>query len=135
DQAEGTLKRDQASLDGARRDLARYQRLVADGGGASRPQLEDDGASVGQDEGTVQIDKGAVAAAKLNLEFCRIVSPVSGRAGVRLVEPGNPVSSSGSTSSVANTASAASSAAPAGASGGGSGGSAGPGSNGGSSGG
>lgn len=137
DQAEGTLKRDQASLDGARRDLIRYQHLVADGGGASRQQLEDEEATVGQDEGTVQIDKGAVAAAKLNLEFCRIVSPVSGRAGVRLVDPGNLVSASGSTSSVASTSSATSSASPAGgASGGaGGGGSAGPSAGGGSSGG
>jgi multidrug efflux system membrane fusion protein len=134
DEAEGTLKRDQASLDGARRDLTRYQHLAAEGG-ASRQQLEDEEATVGQDEGTVQIDKGAVAAAKLNLEFCRIVSPVSGRAGVRLVDPGNLVSASGSTSSVANTSSTTSSAAPANSSGGGSGGSAGPSSNSGSSGG
>jgi membrane fusion protein, multidrug efflux system len=110
-QAEGTLKRDQASLAGAQRDLARYQHLQAEGG-ASRQQLEDEEATVGQDEGTVEIDKGAVAAAKLNLEFCRIVSPISGRAGVRMVDPGNLVSASGSVSSVVNSSSAASSAAP-----------------------
>ena len=131
-QAEGTLKRDQASLEGARRDLARFQRLQPEGG-ASRQQLEDQEATVGQDEGTVEIDKGAVAAARLNLEFCHIVSPISGRAGVRLVDPGNLVSASGSVSSVANSSSATNSAAPAGSGGGSS--SSGPSSNTGSSGG
>jgi multidrug efflux system membrane fusion protein len=131
-QAEGTLKRDQSSLEGARRDLARFQRLQPEGG-ASRQQLEDQEATVGQDEGTVEIDKGAVAAARLNLEFCHIVSPISGRAGVRLVDPGNLVSASGSVSSVANSSSATSSAAPAGSAGGSS--SSGPSSNTGSSGG
>jgi multidrug efflux system membrane fusion protein len=134
-QAEGTLKRDEATLAGAQRDLVRFQHLQADGG-ASRQQLEDEEATVGQDEGTVQIDRGAVAAARLNLEYCRITSPISGRAGVRLVDPGNLVSASGSVSSVANSASAASSAAPTGSSGGSSpSASAGPTSNGGSSGG
>lgn len=114
-QAQGTLKRDEANLAGAQRDLLRYQHLQPEGG-ASRQQLEDQEATVGQDEGTVEIDRGAVAAAKLNLEFCRIVSPISGRAGVRLVDPGNLVSASGSVSSVANSSSATSSAAPASAS-------------------
>lgn len=108
-QAQGTLKRDQATLAGARRDLVRYQHLSGEGG-VSRQILEDEEATVGQDEGTVEIDKAAVAAAKLNLEFCQIVSPVSGRTGVRLVDPGNLVSASGSVSSVANTSSATSSA-------------------------
>jgi len=108
-QASGTLKRDQATLAGAQRDLARYQHLSGEGG-VSRQILEDEEATVGQDEGTVEVDKGSVAAAKLNLEFCHIVSPVNGRAGVRLVDPGNLVSASGSTSSVANTSSASSSA-------------------------
>ncbi|WP_293366135.1 efflux RND transporter periplasmic adaptor subunit [Phenylobacterium sp.] len=116
-QAEGTLKRDEASLAGARRDLERYQHLQGEGG-ASRQQLEDEEATVGQDEGTVEIDRGAVAAAKLNLEFCRIVSPINGRAGVRLVDPGNLVSASGSVSSVVNSSSATSTASPAGGSGG-----------------
>ncbi len=113
-QAQGTLKRDEASLAGAQRDLLRYQHLQGEGG-VSRQLLEDQEATVGQDEGTVQIDKGAVAAARLNVEFCRIVSPISGRAGVRLVDPGNIVSASGSVSSVAGTASATSSASPSGA--------------------
>lgn len=111
-QAEGTLKRDEANLAGAQRDLARYQHLSGEGG-VSRQVLEDQEATVGADEGTVEIDKGAVQAAKLNLEFCRIVSPISGRAGVRMVDPGNLVSSSGSVSSVASTSSSSSAASPA----------------------
>ena len=114
-QTEGALKRDQAILAGARRDLARYEHLK-DEGGVSRQVLEDQEATVGQDEGTVEVDQGAVATARLNLEFCRIVSPVSGRAGVRLVDPGNLVSASGSVSSVASTSSATSSASAASAS-------------------
>jgi len=113
DEAEGTLKRDEAALAGARRNLERYQYLQ--GEGVSRQVLEDEQTTVEQDQGTVQIDKGAVEAAKLNLEFCHIVSPVSGRAGVRLVDAGNLVSASGSVSSVANTSSAVSSASSAGA--------------------
>jgi multidrug efflux system membrane fusion protein len=115
DEAEGTLKRDEASLAGARRDLERYQHLQSEGG-VARQVLEDEQSTVEQDEGTVQIDKGAVQAAQLNLEFCRIVSPVSGRAGVRLVDPGNLVSASGSVSSIVNTSSSTSSASSAGGS-------------------
>ncbi|HZZ31417.1 MAG TPA: efflux RND transporter periplasmic adaptor subunit [Phenylobacterium sp.] len=135
DQAEGALKRDEASLAGAQRDLVRFEHLQAEGA-AARQLLEDEEATVGQDEGTVELDRGAVATAKLNLEFSRIVSPITGRAGVRLVDPGNLVSANGSVSSVANTSSATSSAAPASAaSGSGSAASAGPTSNAGSSGG
>jgi multidrug efflux system membrane fusion protein len=110
-QAQGTLKRDEATLAGAQRDLLRYQHLQGEGG-VSRQVLEDEEATVGQEQGTVEIDKASVAAAKLNLEFCRIVSPISGRAGVRLVDPGNLVSASGSISSVTNTSSATSAASP-----------------------
>ncbi len=131
-QAQGTLKRDEANLEGARRDLARYQHLQGEGG-VSRQQFEDQQATVGEDEGTVELDRGAVSAAKINLEFCRIVSPISGRAGVRLVDPGNLVSASGSTSSVANTSSATSSASASSSSGSSSSSSTGPSSSSGSS--
>ncbi len=110
-QAEGTLKRDEANLVGAQRDLERFQHLQGEGG-VSRQQYEDQQATVASDQGTVEVDRGAVQAARINLEFCRIVSPVSGRTGVRLVDPGNIVSASGSVSSVANTSSATSSASP-----------------------
>jgi multidrug efflux system membrane fusion protein len=95
-QAEGTLKRDQAVLQGARVDLARYKTLVAQDS-IARQTYEDEAATVKADEGTVLIDEGAVAAAKVNLNYCTIRSPVDGRVGLRLVDPGNIVSTSDTT--------------------------------------
>jgi multidrug efflux system membrane fusion protein len=109
DEAEGTLKRDQAILAGAQRDLTRYQHLQQMDS-IARQTVEDEAATVAQDEGTVQLDRGTVAAARVNLRWCHIVSPVTGRAGVRLVDPGNLVSASGSTTSTPSTAAATSSA-------------------------
>jgi len=90
-QAKGALTRDQALLAAARIDLARYQTLAAQDS-ISRQQVDTQTALVKQDEGVVMIDQGAVAAAEVNVRYCRIVSPVSGRIGVRLVDPGNVVS-------------------------------------------
>ena len=116
-QAEGTLRRDRALLAGARRDLTRFQHLLA-GNAIARQTAEDQASTVAQDEGTVQIDQGQVAAARINLAYCRILSPISGRAGVRLVDPGNLVSASGSAAGASNSsASSASSSASGGAGG------------------
>jgi len=109
-QAMGTLHRDQAILAGAKVDLARYETLTKQDS-IARQTYEDQRATVAQDLGTVEIDEGAVATARINLGYCRIVSPVSGRAGVRLVDPGNLVSASGSTASTVSTASATSNTA------------------------
>ena len=89
-QAQGALRRDQAILAGAQRDLARFEQLVAQNS-IARQTAEDEAATVKQDQGTVQADQGAVAAAQVNVGYCRIASPVSGRVGVRLVDPGNIV--------------------------------------------
>jgi multidrug efflux system membrane fusion protein len=62
----------------------------------------------------VVVDEGQVAAARINLAYTRITSPIAGRAGVRLVDPGNLVSASGSIASTPNTSSATSSSAPSG---------------------
>ena len=102
-QTEGTLRRDQALLAGARADLARYQ-LLSKQDSIARQTSEDQAALVKQDEGTVQLDEGQVAAAKVNLGWTHITSPIAGRAGVRLIDPGNLVSAGGSTGSVQNTA-------------------------------
>jgi multidrug efflux system membrane fusion protein len=115
-EAEGTLRRDQAILAGAQRDLTRYQHLQQMDS-IARQTAEDQAATVAQDQGTVQLDEGTVAAARVNLRWCKIVSPVSGRAGVRLVDPGNLVSASGSTASTPSTASATSSASATGSGG------------------
>jgi multidrug efflux system membrane fusion protein len=92
-QAEGVLRRDQALLQGARVDLARYQTLVAQNS-IAKQTAQDEEATVKQDEGTVLNDQGAVQAAKVNVGYCRITSPIDGRVGVRLIDPGNIVSSS-----------------------------------------
>ena len=117
-QAQGALLRDQALLADAHLDLARYQKLQKQDS-ISGQQVDTQAALVKQDEGTVLLDQGAVAAAKVNLSWCRIVAPISGRVGVRLVDPGNLVSASGSVASTPSTAAATSSSANAGASTGG----------------
>jgi membrane fusion protein, multidrug efflux system len=92
-QAQGALKRDQALLAGARVDLARFQALAAQDS-IAKQQVDDQAALVKQDEGTVLADQGAVAAAQTNVNFCTITSPVAGRVGVRLIDPGNIVTTS-----------------------------------------
>ena len=116
-QAEGTLRRDRALLAGARRDLTRFQHLLA-GNAIARQTAEDQASTVAQDEGTVQIDQGQVAAARINLAYCRILSPISGRAGVRLVDPGNLVSASGASNGSSSSSSGASSSSASGGAGG-----------------
>src|SRR6202011_4543583 len=75
-------------------DLARYQTLAAQDS-IARQQVETQAALVKQHQGTVRIDEGTVAAAQVNVNYCRIRSPLAGRVGVRLVDPGNVVLSSG----------------------------------------
>jgi multidrug efflux system membrane fusion protein len=111
-QAQGALLRDQALLADARLDLARYQKLQKQDS-ISGQQVDTQAALVKQDEGTVLLDQGAVAAAKVNLDYCRVTAPISGRAGVRLVDPGNLVSASGSVASTPATAAATSSSSSA----------------------
>jgi multidrug efflux system membrane fusion protein len=107
-QAQGSLARDQALLADARLDLARYQKLQKQDS-ISGQQVDTQAALVKQDEGTVLLDQGVVASAKVNLNWCRVVAPISGRAGVRLVDPGNLVSASGSVASAPSTTAATSS--------------------------
>ena len=90
-QAQGAERRDEATLDQARLDLKRYQQLASQDS-IAKQQLDTQGALVKQLEGTVMLDKGSVAAAQVNVDYTRIVSPVAGRVGVRLVDAGNLVS-------------------------------------------
>ncbi len=108
EQAQGALRRDEALLADARLDLAR-DRLLASQDSIARQVVDTQAALVKQDEGTVQLDRGAVAAAQVNLGWCRITSPIAGRAGVRQVDPGNLVSASGTPANASNGASAAAS--------------------------
>jgi multidrug efflux system membrane fusion protein len=95
-QAQGALVRDQALLDNARIDLARDRTLAAQDS-IARQTADTQAALVKQDEGVVLSDRGTVAAAQVNLGWTRITAPISGRLGVRLVDPGNLVSASDTT--------------------------------------
>jgi multidrug efflux system membrane fusion protein len=89
-QAQGQLMRDQASLENARIDLVRYQQLVAQKAGPEQ-QLATQQAMVHQDEGVVKLDEGQIQSAQVNLAYCKIAAPVTGRIGLRLVDAGNIV--------------------------------------------
>jgi multidrug efflux system membrane fusion protein len=95
-QAQGQLIRDEAFLKNARLDLERYRQLVAQDS-TSRQVLDTAQATVGQYEGTVRSDRAQVQMQRLNLEYCRILSPTDGRVGLRLQDPGNLVQPADST--------------------------------------
>ena len=92
-QAEGQLAKDQAVLKNAELDLVRY-RTLASQNSIARQQVDTQAALVQQDHGVVQADQAQVDAQKLNLTYCRIVSPITGRVGLRQVDPGNYVQTS-----------------------------------------
>ena len=89
-QSQGQLQRDQALLEGAEHDLARYSKLVAEDS-IAKQQRDNQKTLVDQYKGTVETDKALVNTAKLNLEYCHITAPVSGRIGLRQVDTGNYV--------------------------------------------
>ncbi|RQZ67735.1 MdtA/MuxA family multidrug efflux RND transporter periplasmic adaptor subunit [Burkholderia sp. Bp9004] len=88
--AEGTHARDSALLATARIDLKRYQTLLSQDSIASQT-VDTQASLVKQYEGTVKTDQAAIDSAKLNLTYARITAPVSGRVGLRQVDPGNYV--------------------------------------------
>jgi multidrug efflux system membrane fusion protein len=92
-QVEAVLARDQANLANQRTDLARYEELVKQNA-ISQQQLAATRAQVAATTATVQSDQANVQNARINLGYTRVVSPVSGRVGLRLVDVGNIVSSS-----------------------------------------
>jgi len=87
-QAEGQLARDTALLENARLDLERYKEAVAKNA-VPKQQLDTQVATVHQFEGTVKLDQGQLDNARVQLAYCHIAAPVSGRVGLRLVDPGN----------------------------------------------
>jgi multidrug efflux system membrane fusion protein len=87
-QLEGQLVHDQGLLDQARKNLARYQALLKQDS-IARQQAEDQTFLVKQYEGSVQADQAQIDAQKLNLVYAHIVSPIDGRIGIRMVDPGN----------------------------------------------
>lgn len=98
-QAEGQLAHDQAVLGEARIDLDRYQAAFSRNA-IAKQQLDDQRQTVLQQEGTVKNDEGALANARVNLVYTHITSPIDGRAGLRLVDPGNIVQANSSTALV-----------------------------------
>jgi multidrug efflux system membrane fusion protein len=92
-QYEGQLVHDQGLLDQAKIDLARYQTLLKQNS-IARQTAEDQAYLVKQYEGSVKTDQALIESEKLNLIYCHIVSPVDGRVGLRLVDPGNYVQTS-----------------------------------------
>jgi multidrug efflux system membrane fusion protein len=95
EQAEGQLARDAAQLANARLDLHRYQTLIAQDS-VPQQQVDQQAALVKQLEGTVKIDQANLDTAKLNLSYTKVVAPIGGRVGLRLVDPGNQVRGSDS---------------------------------------
>ena len=90
EQAQGQLAQSQAQLAQARSDLARYETLSKQDSIALQ-QVDTQRALVDQYDGLVKTNQAAVDNAKLNLVYCHITAPVTGRVGLRLVDPGNYV--------------------------------------------
>jgi membrane fusion protein, multidrug efflux system len=103
-QYEGQLAQDQGLLGQAQMDLKRYQAL-AEQNSIARQQAEDQLFIVQQYQGSVKSDQAQIDAQILNIAYCHIVSPVTGRIGLRLVDPGNYVQTTTTTitSTAANT--------------------------------
>jgi multidrug efflux system membrane fusion protein len=93
-QAQGALERDENVLAQARMDLERY-RTAWGRNGIAKQILDDQEKLVLQDQGTVKNDQGTVQYDQVQVDFCHITAPIAGRLGLRLVDPGNVVQSSG----------------------------------------
>jgi len=95
-QAEAQLDKDQAALLNAQADLERYESLIVRNA-VSQQVLATQRATVAQDQAAVKTDDANIAAAKLNISYCHITAPITGRVGLRLVDPGNMVSAAAGT--------------------------------------
>ena len=101
-QAQGALERDQNLLAEARMDLERYKVAWAKNA-IPRQTLEDQEKLVLQDQGTVKNDEGTVQYDQVQVSYCHIASPITGRVGLRLVDPGNLVTANSTTTLVVVT--------------------------------
>jgi multidrug efflux system membrane fusion protein len=93
-QAQGQLARDEALLKNARIDLLRYQNSYKEHA-IPEQQLVTQQALVDQDEATLKLDQGNLAAAQVNVDYTRIISPIDGRVGLRNIDLGNVVPANG----------------------------------------
>jgi multidrug efflux system membrane fusion protein len=91
DQAKGTLAHDLALFKNAQAEYTRYKALF-EAGVVSKEQLDLELSNQGQYEGAIEADKAAIETAQLQLDWCSIQSPISGKIGLRLVDPGNIIS-------------------------------------------
>jgi multidrug efflux system membrane fusion protein len=91
EQTEAQLFKDQASLRDAKLNLARFKGLLQSSGAMSQQQVDTQSSTVDQLDGAVRNDQAAIDNAKLQLVYCHITSPVTGRVGLRQVDPGNIV--------------------------------------------
>jgi membrane fusion protein, multidrug efflux system len=89
-QAQGMLRKDQSLLADARLDLKRFEELIKEDSVAQQ-QLDTQRALVEQYEGTIEADQAQIKTAQINLAYCHITSPVTGRIGLRQVDEGNYV--------------------------------------------
>ena len=94
--AQGALERDTNLLAQAQMDLERYQAAWAKNA-IARQTLEDQEKLVEQYKGTVKADQGTLQLDQVDLSYCNITAPISGQAGLRLVDPGNVVTSNSTT--------------------------------------
>ena len=101
-QAQAQQARDQAALENAQLLLKRDQTLLAQDS-IARQDVDTQAATVKQDQGTVQADVASVNNARLNLGYCRVVAPITGRAGLRQVDLGNYVGAGATTGLVVVT--------------------------------
>ena len=95
-QAQGQLKHDQALLADAQLDQERYKEAY-ESNAIPEQQYDTQVATVQQDAGSVEVDEGNLSNALVNLTYCHITSPINGRVGLRLVDPGNIVQANGTT--------------------------------------
>ncbi|HME13737.1 MAG TPA: efflux RND transporter periplasmic adaptor subunit [Candidatus Acidoferrum sp.] len=93
-QAQGTLERDENVLAQAQMDVQRYRDAWARNA-IPKQTLDDQEKIVLQDQGTVKLDQGTVQFDEVQVEYCHIKAPIGGKVGLRLVDPGNVVQSSG----------------------------------------
>ena len=93
EQAQGQLAKDAAQRRDAQVNYERFQLLFKEGV-IPKQQLDTQQAQVGQSDGAIESDQAQIDNAKLQLNYCRITSPISGRVGLRLVDPGNMIHAS-----------------------------------------
>lgn len=102
EQVSGQLAKDKATLENAQIDLERYKTLLAQDS-IARQQVDTQDSLVRQSRAAIVVDQGQVDSAKLQLSYCRITAPISGRVGLRQVDPGNMIHASDTTGIVTIT--------------------------------